>query len=48
MFDNIRKVVLYLMCDAFEEIIVIIMCLVIGMPLPVTAAQILWINLISD
>ncbi len=48
MFDNIRKVVLYLMCDAFEEIIVIILCLLIGMPLPVTAAQILWINLISD
>lgn len=48
MFDNIRKVILYLMCDAFEEIVVIILCLLIGLPLPVTAAQILWINLISD
>lgn len=48
IFDNLRKVVLYLMSDAFEEIIAVIGSMVLGLPLPVTAAQILWINLVSD
>ncbi len=48
MFDNIRKVILYLMSDAFAEILVVVGCIMIGLPLPITAAQILWINLISD
>ena len=48
MFENIRKIILYLLCDAFEEIIVVLGCLMIGLPLPVTAVQILWINLVSD
>ena len=48
IFDNIRKVILYLMCDAFEEIGVVILCIIAGLPLPVTASQVLWINLISD
>ena len=54
IFENIRKVILFLMSDAFEGIfatlgsIVLSITLVPGLPLPVTAAQILWINLISD
>lgn len=48
MFDNIRKIILYLLSDAFEEIVAVLLCLLIGLPLPVTAAQILWINLVSD
>lgn len=48
MFENIRKIILYLMSDAFAEIVVIIGSIAIGLPLPITAAQILWINLISD
>ncbi len=48
MFDNIRKIILYLMSDAFSEIIVIIGGITLGLPLPVTAVQILWINLVSD
>lgn len=48
MFDNIRKIILYLMSDAFAEIIVIIGGVTLGLPLPVTAVQILWINLVSD
>jgi P-type Ca2+ transporter type 2C len=48
IFDNIRKIILYLMSDAFEEIIAVVGTLLLGLPLPVTAAQILWINLISD
>jgi P-type Ca2+ transporter type 2C len=46
--DNIKKVTLYLLSDSFSEIILIIMSLIIGTPLPLTAVQILWINLITD
>lgn len=48
MFDNVRKIILYLMSDAFAEIIVVVGGIMMGLPLPITAAQILWINLISD
>ena len=48
MFENIRKIILYLMCDAFAEIFVVISSIVLGLPLPITAIQILWINLVSD
>jgi len=48
MFENIRKIILYLMSDAFAEIIVVIGSIMLAMPLPITAVQILWINLVSD
>lgn len=48
IFDNIRKIILYLMSDAFEEILAVVGTILLGLPLPVTAAQILWINLVSD
>ncbi len=48
MFENIRKIVLYLLCDAFEEILVVLAGIILGLPLPVTAVQILWVNLVSD
>ncbi len=48
IFENIRKIILYLMCDAFAGIIVILGGIILGLPLPITATQILWVNLISD
>ncbi len=45
---NFRKVVTYLLADAFAGILVIIGSLFLGWPLPLLASQILWINLISD
>ncbi len=48
MFDNIRKIILYLMSDAFGEIVVVLGGMLLGLPLPITAVQILWINLVSD
>lgn len=48
MFENIRKIIIYLMSDAFAEIIIVAGSIVIGLPLPISAMQILWINLISD
>lgn len=48
IFENIRKVILYLVSDSFSEVIVIGGSLLIGIPLPIAAAQILWINLVTD
>ncbi|MFA5069935.1 MAG: HAD-IC family P-type ATPase [Patescibacteria group bacterium] len=48
VFDNIKKVILYLLSDGFAEITLIMGSLIFGFPLPVLAAQILWVNLVDD
>ena len=48
IYDNIKKVILYLLVDTFSEVIVIIGSLILGLPLPLLAIQILWINLLND
>jgi P-type Ca2+ transporter type 2C len=48
IFDNVRKIIVYLLADSFSEIILIAGALVMGLPLPILPAQILWINLITD
>jgi len=48
IFDNLRKIILYLLSDAFGEIITVILAIIASLPLPITAVQILWINLVSD
>jgi len=48
IFENIRKVILYLISDSFSEVVIVGGSLLAGWAVPVTAAQILWINLITD
>ncbi|PIS05211.1 MAG: ATPase [Candidatus Buchananbacteria bacterium CG10_big_fil_rev_8_21_14_0_10_42_9] len=48
IFENIKKIILYLLTDSFSEVILVTGALLFGLPLPVTAVQILWINLITD
>ena len=48
VLDNIRKVITYLMSDSFTEVILIGVSIFAGVPLPITAVQILYINLIED
>lgn len=48
IFQNLRKVVLYLLSDSFTELIIISVSFILGLPLALTAAQILWINLVQD
>ncbi len=48
IYENIRKVILYLVSDSFSEVIIIAGSLLLAMPVPLVAAQILWINLITD
>ena len=40
--------VAYLLCDSWTEIIIVAGSLILGLPLPILAAQILWVNLIED
>lgn len=44
---NIRKTFIYLMSNAFDEVVVIGGSLVLGIALPLTALQIIWINLFT-
>lgn len=48
IYDNIKKVIIYLLTDSFNEVILIASALIFQLPLPILPAQILWINLISD
>lgn len=48
IFQNIRKVFVYLVADDFSEIFLFLATLIFGLPLPLFAAQILWLNLIED
>jgi P-type Ca2+ transporter type 2C len=47
-FSNIRKVVVYLFTDCFQEMVVIGTAVLAGWPLPILPAQILWIKLIES
>ncbi|MNX61855.1 putative cation-transporting ATPase F [compost metagenome] len=46
--DNLRKVLHYLLSTTSAEILTISAAVAIGLPLPLLAPQILWINLVTD
>lgn len=48
IYDNIKKFVEYLLSSNLGEILVILVAMLIGMPLPLIAIYILWINLVTD
>jgi Ca2+-transporting ATPase len=48
IFDNIKKNILYLLSDSLSEIILISGALILGLPLPILPAQIIWVNMIDD
>jgi Ca2+-transporting ATPase len=48
VFNNIRKVIVYLLSDSFTAVILIAGALLLGLPLPLLPAQILWNNLVTD
>ena len=48
IFDNIRRMLFYLLATTIGEALTVLGALLIGLPLPVTSIQILWINLVTD
>lgn len=47
-YDNIRKVTYLLVSTGFAEVFLFIAALIIGLPLPLIAAQLLWLNLVTN
>lgn len=48
IFENIRKVVAYVLSNSFAEVTTIFVAMLLGWPAPLLVAQILWIHLICD
>jgi calcium-translocating P-type ATPase len=48
VFSNVRKVSFFLLSTAVAEVITILVAVIAGWPLPFLAAQILWINLVTN
>ena len=48
IFYSLRRVVLYFFATNMGEILIILFALLANLPLPITAAQILWLNLVTD
>lgn len=47
-YNNIRKVIYLLLSTGFSEVILYTLSIVCGLPIPLTAIQLLWLNLISN
>jgi magnesium-transporting ATPase (P-type) len=48
VFDNIRKVTLFLIPTGLAAIVSILMAMALDLPIPYVAAQLLWINLVTN
>lgn len=47
-YNNIRNVIYLLLSTGFSEIILFVLSIVCNMPIPLTAVQFLWLNLITN
>jgi P-type Ca2+ transporter type 2C len=48
VYDNIRKIVWYLISTAVAEVLLFLLAVATGLPAPLTAVQILWFNLVTE
>ncbi len=48
IYENIRRVFIYLVADDFSELFIFFVAILFGWPLPLLPLQILWINMIED
>ena len=48
IFNNLQRVIFFLLATNLGEILTLGAGLILGLPLPLTAAMILWINLVTD
>ncbi len=47
-YDNIRKVTYLLISTGLAEVLLVLSSLVLGLPLPLLAVQLLWLNLVTN
>lgn len=48
VYQNLKKVLLFLFATSLDEVIVLMLALLFGFPLPLAAVQILWINIVTE
>jgi Ca2+-transporting ATPase len=48
VYANLKKVILYLFATSIDEVVVLMLALLAGYPLPLLAVQILWINIVTE
>jgi calcium-translocating P-type ATPase len=48
IFDSLKRVILYFFATNLGEILIVLFALLADLPLPIAAAQILWLNLVTD
>ena len=48
IYANIRKFVFFLLSSNVAEVLIIFLAALVGLPLPLTAIQLLWLNLLTD
>ncbi|MBN8510880.1 MAG: HAD-IC family P-type ATPase, partial [Burkholderiales bacterium] len=48
VYGNLKKVILYLFATSMAEVLVLLLALLGGFPLPLVAVQILWINIVTE
>ena len=48
VFDNLRKVITFLISTSLMEILLLLLATAFNLPLPLLAIQILWLNLVTD
>ncbi|MCX6767229.1 MAG: cation-translocating P-type ATPase [Candidatus Micrarchaeota archaeon] len=48
IYDNIRKAIAFLLSGNIAEVLIIFLAIMLGLPLPLVAIQLLWINMVTD
>ena len=48
VYGNLKKVILYLFSTSIDEVLILLLALLAGYPLPLAAVQILWINIVTE
>lgn len=48
VFENLKKVIIYLFSTSLAEIVIMLTSIYLGLGVPITAVQIIWLNLVTD
>lgn len=48
VYANLRGIIRLLVSTGFAEVMLVLLALIVGMPLPLTALQLLWLNLVTN